>query len=69
VGRAGSRLLSAVTSQPRRIQHCPLCGLAMLGSRANENNPDFDTFACLKCGTTMSFTSPPKGPDDAKPDC
>jgi hypothetical protein len=41
----------------------------MLGGRANENNPDFDTFACLKCGTTMSFTSPPKGLDDAKPDC
>jgi hypothetical protein len=41
----------------------------MLGSRSNEDDPDLDTFACLRCGTTMSFASPPKGPSDAKPDC
>jgi len=52
-----------------RIQHCPLCGLAMLGSRSNEDNPHFDTFACLKCGTTMSFAPPPKRPEDSKSDC
>jgi hypothetical protein len=38
----------------------------MLGSRSNEDNPHFDTFACLKCGTTMSFAPPPKGPEDSK---
>jgi len=41
----------------------------MLGSRSSEGTPDFDTFACLKCGTTMSFAPPPKGSEDAKPDC
>jgi len=58
-----------VVSQSRWIQHCPLCGVAMLGSRSSEGTPDFDTFACLKCGTTMSFAPPPKGSEDAKPDC
>jgi hypothetical protein len=41
----------------------------MLGSRSNEDNPDFDTFACLRCGTTMSFASSLKVLGDAKPDC
>jgi hypothetical protein len=41
----------------------------MLGSRSNEDSPDFDTFACLKCGTTVSFASPQKGRKDSQPDC
>jgi hypothetical protein len=58
-----------MTAPPRRrVQHCPLCGLAMLGSRSKEDIPHFDTFACLTCGTTMTFAPAPKGPEGSKPD-
>jgi hypothetical protein len=55
-----------MTSQPRpRIQHCPLCGVAMLGSKSNKDIQQFDTFACLRCETTVTFTPPLEG---SKPD-
>jgi hypothetical protein len=55
-----------MTSQPRpRIQHCPLCGVAMLGSKASKDSQQLDTFACLRCETTVTFTPPPGG---SKPD-
>jgi len=41
----------------------------MLGSRAREDSADFDTFACLRCGTTVTFASQPKGSEDAEFDC
>jgi hypothetical protein len=37
------------------IQQCPVCGLAMVGSRSDEGNPHLDTFSCLKCETVMTF--------------
>jgi len=53
-------------SQPRPpLQHCPLCGVAMLGSKSDEGSLHFDTFRCLKCETVMTFIPPRKGP---KPD-
>jgi len=49
--------------QPRpSVRHCPLCGLAMLSSKSDEHNAEFDTFSCLNCKTVISFTSPPKSP-------
>lgn len=35
------------------IRHCPLCGVAMQGSKSLENLGDFDTFQCLTCGTSI----------------
>ena len=62
--RAGSAsrwaALPASSPPPPRIQHCPLCRVAMVASRSNEESPHFDTFACLKCGTTVTLVSPPK---------
>jgi hypothetical protein len=40
----------------------------MLGSRSKEDIPHFDIFACLKCGTTMTFTPPRKGSEGFEPD-
>ena len=51
-----------MTPQPRhRIQHCPLCGVAMLGSKSSKESQQFDTFACLRCETTVTFAPPPEG--------
>jgi ferredoxin-like protein FixX len=55
-----------VVSQPRpTIQHCPLCGVAMLGSKSDANSPRFDNFTCLECGTVISYT---KSAPKPKPD-
>ena len=37
----------------------------MLGSKANKDSPQLDTFDCLRFGTTITFVPPPK---DFKPD-
>jgi hypothetical protein len=41
----------------------------MLGSRSSEDSSDFDTFACLRCGTTITFASQPKGFEGGELDC
>jgi hypothetical protein len=47
--------------KPRQtVQHCPVCGVAMLGSKSNENSADFDTFTCLTCDTVITLTPPSK---------
>jgi len=52
-----------MTLQPRpRIQHCPLCGVAMLASKSNKDSQQFDTFACLRCETTITFAPSPEDP-------
>ena len=62
LGKEAERSLAAMTSQPRpRIQHCPLCGVAMLGSKSSKDSQQFDTFACLRCETTVTFAPPPEG--------
>ena len=33
----------------------------MLGSKSNKDSQQFDTFACLRCETTVTFGPPPKG--------
>jgi hypothetical protein len=30
----------------------------MLGSKSNRDSSQFDTFACLKCGTIITFAPP-----------
>jgi hypothetical protein len=44
------------------IRHCPLCGLAMLSSKADEQSAEFDTFSCLNCKTIITLSPPPKSP-------
>jgi len=39
--------------------------VAMLGSKSNKESQQFDTFACLRCETTVTFVPPPEG---SKPD-
>src|SRR5262249_4714097 len=50
-----------VQSRPP-IRHCPLCGIAMLSSKSDEQSTQFDTFSCLNCKTTISLAPPPKSP-------
>lgn len=35
------------------IRTCPLCGIAMQGTKSKESLPHFDTFKCQTCGTTI----------------
>ena len=47
------------TSPQSPIQHCPVCGIAMVGSKSRETHPQFDVFSCLTCGTVVQFAPPP----------
>jgi len=40
--------------RPPSIRHCPLCGVAMQASKSREELPEFDTFRCLTCQTTIA---------------
>jgi hypothetical protein len=42
------------------MKACPVCGVAMLAGKSNEDIPTFDTFHCLSCQTIISFASVPK---------
>jgi len=42
------------------VRHCPLCGIAMLGSKSDETNAQFDTFSCLNCQTVITLAPPPR---------
>ena len=35
------------------VRHCPLCGVAMQGSKSAEHLPKLDRFECLSCGTLV----------------
>jgi cytochrome c551/c552 len=39
----------------RTIQHCPVCGVAMLGSKSHQDRADFDQFSCLQCHAVMTL--------------
>jgi hypothetical protein len=58
----------ALQSRPptQVIRHCPLCGVAMLGSKSSETSVEFDTFTCLRCQSVMVLTSStqPGKPED-----
>jgi hypothetical protein len=55
-------------ASPQRppIQHCPVCRIAMVGSKSHESHPHFDVFLCLTCGAVVRFAPPP--PAKPKPD-
>jgi hypothetical protein len=56
-----------MSSSPRPpIKHCPLCGVAMVGSRSTEGVGQFDTFSCLKCDTVITLTPPPRRPESER---
>jgi hypothetical protein len=35
------------------VRRCPICGIAMLGSKSREDSAKFDTYRCLTCDTTI----------------
>jgi hypothetical protein len=35
------------------VRHCPICGIAMVGSKSREDLAKFDTYQCLTCDTTI----------------
>jgi hypothetical protein len=43
------------------IRTCPLCGIAMQGSKSKESLPTFDTFKCQICDTTIREIKTNKG--------
>jgi len=54
-----------MTGRPKPpIRHCPLCGVAMQGSRTREDARDFDRFDCQTCHTVIEL--PPR-PRDTPP--
>lgn len=44
---------SQSTARTPGIRHCPLCGIAMLGSKSRDDLTDDDTFQCQSCHTTI----------------
>jgi hypothetical protein len=54
---------TSMPAQPRGpIQHCPLCRIAMVGSKSTESSPQLDTFTCLKCETVITTAPSSRGP-------
>jgi hypothetical protein len=47
----GAMMTPAPSLTPAR--HCPICGIAMLGSKSREDLAKFDTYRCLTCETTI----------------
>lgn len=43
------------------VRHCPLCGIAMQGSKSREELSKFDSFQCLTCHTTIVEAAPTAG--------
>jgi hypothetical protein len=63
VGSAAALSPAPMSAQSRPpILHCPLCGIAMVSSKSDEQNAQFDTFSCLNCKTVISLAPPPKSP-------
>jgi hypothetical protein len=49
------------------IQHCPVCGVAMMGSKSKEDRPRDDVYSCLRCETVVSLAHPSKNPGPKNP--
>jgi transposase len=37
-------------------QHCPLCGVAMIGRRSHPESKRLDVFQCLRCETVIDLS-------------
>jgi hypothetical protein len=37
------------------VRNCPVCRIAMIASKINPTNAEFDTYTCLRCDTTIAF--------------
>jgi len=55
------------TSRPPRPKHCPICGIAMLASRAATGSRDIDRFECLSCDLVINYSGS-TNPRPATPD-
>jgi hypothetical protein len=50
-----------MSQQPRlSIHHCPVCKVAMLGGKLDEEGRQLDTFTCLQCETVVTTIPSPK---------
>jgi len=55
-----------MNSRPRPpIRNCPVCGIAMLAGKSQENQPHFDKFECLSCQSVITETRPPNGGENS----
>ncbi len=50
-----------MTDQRIPLKTCPVCSLAMVAEKSNEDAPRPDTFSCLHCGCVISIA--PSDPD------
>jgi hypothetical protein len=58
-----ARLADSMSSNTRpmpRPKHCPICGLAMLGSRIAPTSTDVDRFECLGCDLVINYSGSKK---------
>jgi len=55
--------MSLSTPPMPRPKHCPICGLAMLGSRIAPTSADIDRFECLACDLVINYS----GSNKARP--
>jgi hypothetical protein len=55
-----ARLVDPMSSSTPRPKHCPICGLAMLGSRIAPTSAHFDRFECLGCDLVIDYSGSKK---------
>lgn len=48
-------------SVPKPLRHCPVCGLAMVASKAQEGGREVDVFQCLRCGSVIEVAASAPG--------
>ena len=58
-----SRQIICMAEKPP-VRHCPVCRLAMVGSKSRDDLERPDIFHCLNCGTEIIETPRPKPRQD-----
>ena len=49
-------MMSRMSEDPPHPRPCPLCGIAMLGSKRRPTSTAFDHYECFNCQTVISLT-------------
>ena len=53
--------MNALSTDRPTLRTCPLCRVAMLGSKSREDLAGDDTFTCLRCDTVLTYAADKPG--------
>jgi hypothetical protein len=63
--RGAARAIIAMDPRkPPQIKNCPICRLAMVGERTDNNLSEFNSFRCLGCDLTITTTPAARSDED-----